>query len=397
MKKTGYKNIYYNENTKKYAIKYNYTVYNPLTQESVYKSKWIYNQATLTMAKKDLAQLQANSNVLKDKDITLKGIFELWKDKAVGQNYSRASIRNTEQQVKMIYKFLPPDTRLKDITEEVYYKLSSDCRNYGYSEETLHSINACFRKLINLSYKKKLTSTNILHTADNIRTRQKEDYKIMSFEDFQKIRLYFRNNNFYRLGKNNYPLYELLFTILYYTGIRIGEGLALKFSDMEEFNYYKKGEEPMQLYIPSDERTNEQHLRGNRLKITKAFVSEFNLTKDPKNFKKRSIPMPYEAEKLFIKMRNNHLNNGGNLEDDIFPWKHGACATMLKNVCKKLEIDSYTCHSFRHTYISNLISQAVPLPVIEKVSGDTQETILKRYSHMFEHDEVTVLNAMKNL
>lgn len=53
-----------------------------------------------------------------------------------------------------------------------------------------------------------------------------------------------------------------------------------------------------------------------------------------------------------------------------------------------------TPHMFRHTFISNLIRQNVPLPVIEKVSGDTQETIFKRYSHMFESDEVMVLVAI---
>lgn len=55
------------------------------------------------------------------------------------------------------------------------------------------------------------------------------------------------------------------------------------------------------------------------------------------------------------------------------------------------------CHEFRHTFISNLIKEGVPLPVIEKVSGDTQETILKRYSHMFESDEVMVLIALENV
>jgi len=57
----------------------------------------------------------------------------------------------------------------------------------------------------------------------------------------------------------------------------------------------------------------------------------------------------------------------------------------------------YTCHEFRHTFISNLIGQGVPLPVIEKVSGDTQATILKRYSHMFESDEFMVLQALSSI
>ena len=57
-------------------------------------------------------------------------------------------------------------------------------------------------------------------------------------------------------------------------------------------------------------------------------------------------------------------------------------------VCRKTGIPHCSCHSFRHTFISNLIRKGVPLPVIEKVSGDTQKTIFERYSHMFEDDDL---------
>ena len=70
---------------------------------------------------------------------------------------------------------------------------------------------------------------------------------------------------------------------------------------------------------------------------------------------------------------------------------------MLEKACKACNLPKYTCHEFRHTFISNLIKNNVPLPVIEKVSGDTQQTILERYSHMFESDEVMVLLTMQSL
>ncbi|MCI9306335.1 MAG: hypothetical protein HFI28_07640, partial [Lachnospiraceae bacterium] len=45
--KTKYPNIYYNENTKLYDVKYNYKVYDPLTQKNKYKAKWKYNLSSL--------------------------------------------------------------------------------------------------------------------------------------------------------------------------------------------------------------------------------------------------------------------------------------------------------------------------------------------------------------
>lgn len=40
--KTKYKNIYYNESTKRYDVKYNFKEYDPITQKNRYKAKWKY-------------------------------------------------------------------------------------------------------------------------------------------------------------------------------------------------------------------------------------------------------------------------------------------------------------------------------------------------------------------
>lgn len=394
--KTNYKNIYYNESTKKYDVKYNYKEYNALKQKNEYKAKWIYNCTTIAEAKKELAKLQTGETKAEDKDITLKGIYDLWENKAIGQNFSPVTIKNTKQHMNMIYQFLPADTRLKDITEDIYYKLSADCRNHGYAEETLHSINATFRKMMNYAYKKKLIKENILVYADNIRTGQKEDYRVIDKDEFNKLDIYFANNRFVRLGVNNYPKYRLLVNILYYSGLRIGEALALTYDDFEFFSYYRKGEQAP-LRIAPTRSTADAHLQGMRIKVVKAYVSEMKLTKDPKNLKKRTVPIPPCVERLYMGIKETNLQKGGSMNDKIFPWGHSACNQTIGTACKKLSLPEYNCHEFRHTYISNLIKNGVPLPVIEKVSGDTQATILKRYSHMFEQDETMVLTALENI
>ena len=97
---------------------------------------------TITEARAELAKLQIGGIKAEDKDITLSGAFELWKIKAKGQDFSPVTINNTEQHMNMIYQFLPGETKLKDITEEVYYKFCSEVRDHGYADETLRSINA---------------------------------------------------------------------------------------------------------------------------------------------------------------------------------------------------------------------------------------------------------------
>lgn len=65
----------------------------------------------------------------------------------VAQIFSKTTVCNTEQQVRMLSQFIPLDAKIKDLTEDLYYKVFYDCISYGYSEETLYSINATFRKI----------------------------------------------------------------------------------------------------------------------------------------------------------------------------------------------------------------------------------------------------------
>lgn len=397
--KTKYPNVYFNEATKKYDVKYNYKVYDIKTKKNKYKSKWVYNINTITEARMSLAELQSQGLKNDDKDITLEGALELWKLKAVAQDYSIVSQRNTEQQYNMIIQFLDKNTKIKDIDEDTYYTFFSKCREYGYSDETLHSINSCFRKLINLTYKKRLINDNPLHRSDNVKTTTKatkiDDFRLITKDEWRKLDSYFAKTKFVRLGVDRYVKFRFMYNLLYYTGVRIGECLALTYADFEEYNYYS--EEDIQPLRLTESSADDMHLQGVRLKVTKSYVSEFKLTKVPKNIKERKIPVPTTLERLYYNELNWHTSRGGKITDRIFTYDYGTALSIITRACNLLEIPHISPHSFRHTYITNLICNGVPLPVIEKVSGDTQETILKRYSHMFENDERLVLKVMEKM
>lgn len=397
--KTKYTGIYFNETTKKYDIKYNYKVYNPDTNKNDYKQKWKYGIKSIKDARTELAKLQNNSILVKDKDITLEETFHLWLSKANTQNFSPATIKNTASHMVMLYQFIPKGTKMKDITAGMYEKVMTDVREHGYSDETIHSINATLRKLIHLCYKKKLLSANILASADNIRTKNKDSYRIIPEEDFFLITNYLKTHRPPRQSANNYPKYRFLFVLLYYTGIRLGECLALQYDDFEFFSNYKKGSEPedkLLMNFPAYSDLDREHLMGTRVKITKTYLSRFKITKEPKNFKEREIILDPSAVRLYQRLHSEHKMAGGADTDRIFPWGHTACNRMLQRICQKQGLPLYHCHEFRHTFISNLISKGVSLPVISEISGDAQDTILKRYSHMLEKDEVTVLKALSN-
>lgn len=393
--KTKYTNIYYNTETEKYDIKYNYKVYNPVTQKNDYKQKWKYNINTITEAKQELALLQSNGIKNQDKDITLEGIYNLWKIQAEATNKSKVTIRNTQQQYNMLIQYINKDIKLKDITEDVYYNLFVSIKEKKYADETIHSLNACFRKLINLAYKKNLITENPLNRSENVKTKKKssEEYRIITHEEFKKLDKYLKETKFIRLGVNRYDEFRLMFNFLYYSGVRIGEALAVTYKDFKSFNYYiEDNDKPLRI-APVDS-TNDKHMQGLKVQINKSYVTEMKITKDPKNKKNREIPLASDFERLFLIYKNKYMKNEN---DRVFGCGYGTYLDIITKSCKKINIEHINLHAFRHTYITNLLTRGIPLPVVEKVSGDTAETILKTYSHLFENDIFQVLNVMEHL
>ena len=126
--RTEERNIYYNNVTEKYDIKYNYKIYNSAKQKNEYKAKWKYGIASIAEAKVELDILKRGGYKPENESITLQGAYELWKNRAKIQNYSKATIINTEYYIKMLNTFIPLDTPINEITEKVYEDVFVKCR-----------------------------------------------------------------------------------------------------------------------------------------------------------------------------------------------------------------------------------------------------------------------------
>lgn len=391
--KTKYKNIYFNNQTRKYDIKYNYKEYNPLTQKNNYKSKWKYNLLTLTEAKKELAKLQSGEIIEEPKEITLKGIYEVWEREAISNNYSIVTIRNTQQQLKMIYQFLPPETKLKNITEETYNFLIASCRNKNYSEETLHNINACFRKLIKLAYRREYIKNNPLDRIKNKTFKVKvpiDEFssKLITKDEFNLIDKYFLENSFIRLGIDRYKKYRLLYNFLYYSGCRIGEALAVTIKDFEVVGYKKN------LLVSELDNVTSQIFQ---VKINKVILSTDNkmVRYETKNYKNRVIPLPNSFFEMYLEYINYlySCNVKVNNTDRLFDFTQGNALNMLKKAIKETGIRDHAVHDFRHTFISNIMSLGLSMAEVEQFSGDTQRTIFSRYSHPLQDSKLNLIEA----
>lgn len=376
---TNQPGVYKNTKTGKYDVKYNYTEIDLATGKKRYRGKWVYGINSYKVAVSTLVKLKRKNKPEMADGFSLEQALSLWIDKAEVNRYSPVSIGNTRQQFNMITRFWTPSIAIENISEEGYLHLIAQCREYGYSEETIWNINACLRKLINLAYKNRYISENPIDFWDSPRIKPGAKRYVIPLAEYEKIEKYFRENKFMRLGHDCHAEYVFLVAILYWTGMRIGEVLALQYDDFEECAH----------------STSEVGCNHMRISVTKSYNSAYKLLKNSKNDKSRKIPIPHQLIRIYKSRLNDHILHGGSIKSQIFGFTHGSCNTVLGRACKSIGIREYNCHDFRHTYISNLIRHAVPISVIEAVSGDTQETIFRRYSHMFEGDEELVLRALE--
>lgn len=298
------------------------------------------------------------------KRATFETAVELWREKAERMQFSPKTVRNTETFVGMLARFVPLNRNLGRFTADEFEQAVTQMRVAGYAPETVHDLVTTLRKLLNLSVRKKLVRRNVFEEVENPRRHEQRKTRVISYSDFASIAGWLDEREYRRNGENTYHKYRFLFTLLYYSGMRIGEALALSPAD---FTF--DGE----IW---------------RVKIDKSYLYDFKLVKTTKNGKIREIPLSDEVFGEFLRAIRAREQSA-----QIFQFSPQAAREMLHKICEELELPRYRLHEFRHAFISRLIASGVPLPVVAEVSGDTQITILQRYSHVFRNNDKIVLTA----
>ena len=85
-----------------------------------------------------------------------------------------------------------------------------------------------------------MITTNILEFADNIRTKEKDNYRIIPKEDFVAITKYFKRRKPVQSKVYHYPKYRFLFSLLYYTESGLENALHCNMMILRNFRIFKK-------------------------------------------------------------------------------------------------------------------------------------------------------------
>ncbi|MCM3768158.1 site-specific integrase [Neobacillus niacini] len=279
-----------------------------------------------------------------------------------------------------IGKLLPyfAKLKLKDITRKMYQDALNDLQDQGYSDSTREGINRTgrmiFRKALELELIKKDLTEFAYVKKDKKTIEQLEEEEVPKYLEKEELAL------FLETAKANGLEHDyLVFLILAYTGIRVGELVALKWKDIDFKNHTISITKTY--YNPNNNALEYQLVTPKTRKSRRKIIADEEVINVLKEHKK--------VQDEVIKRLGDAYHN----KDFIFAKmeRQFGYPIVIKNVRDRMKRllaiaglnEDLTPHSLRHTHTSLLAEARVSLEQIMDRLGHTDDQITKNvYLHV---------------
>ena len=307
------------------------------------------------------ADLQAVTNTVSS-DITF---YNLVKEYIKSRQY-RCKDSTIELYEKYLRCNLQPLHKLKarDVKSRDIDKIVLQMKQSGITNKTINCILLFMRSVYNYAILNKWVVDNpakLVNTLPKV-AKQKQALSEAEIKEFLSF-------------IDKYPINKKTPLILaLYSGIRIGELLAIEWCDIDFSN--------------------------NRLYINKQVSNKIVTT--PKTFEStRFVNIPPEVVELLKRLKSESVvlskivfcsEKGDYIRRDKF-IKH-----WFKKAMRYIGHPDYTFHCLRHTYATYLLSNNIPVKYVQEQLGHTSaQTTLNVYNHVLKSTNQQAINLLENL
>lgn len=279
----------------------------------------------------------------------------------------RENTYNTKNYIIKI-KILPffEKLSLEKITPIVVRKWQNDLlssinkNGEPYSQTYIKTINNQLVAIFNYAVKYHGLKVNPCHLAGSIGKKNADEMNIWNIEDFNKFVILLKHK----------PISYTGFYILFWTGLRIGELLALTFNDI---NLDKKTISINKSY---------QRISGKDV---------ITLPKTPKS--KRILDIPDSLNSIiknYVDMLYKPKKN-----ERLFPVTKHLFSNDMILYSKKANIKKIRIHDLRHSHTSFLFNNGVDaLSIAKRLGHEKVQTTLDIYTHLYKETDDKVLEIL---
>lgn len=302
----------------------------------------------------------------KNPDIAFDTLYQKYKEYLslrVRENTALRRFSMIEHNILPFFK----DRIVSDITPADVVAWQNEMLKKGLSDTYLSQTNACLKAIFNYAVdytgltKNPCTKSIGSHKTRKLNFWTPEEYKqfIQQLSDCK--------------DKYDNLSYYTIFEILYYTGMREGELLALTLNDIDFKN--------MQIHI------NKTYYR----------IKGKDLINPPKTASsERTIDIP---DFLVDEIREyvSHLYKP-DPDTRLFEKRPQHLSYILKDRAKKAGVKEIRVHDIRHSHASVLINLgANPVLVAERLGHESPDITLKTYAHLFPHEQKNIVSKIKKV
>lgn len=178
---------------------------------------------------------------------------------------------------------------------------------------------------------------------------------------------------------NKKDIVDCLIYFTFFTGLRLGEVLALKWTDV-------KGK------ILSVERQYNRTVTIKDIGVSK-LTYEFKDLKTKNS--KREIPLPDKALELL-----DSLPKTCDLifNDEGKPIERKRPQRRMTALCKKLNLEHRSFHSIRHSYATRLFEMDISIKTVQSLMGHSDmDTTMNIYTHVMRDKKMEIIDKLNNL
>ena len=316
------------------------------------------------------AQIVSSYEKFTSRSLTFNKLYEEYIQAYKLRNKAQ-SIRREESMFRL--QILPyfSNSKVAKISVKDYMDWQERILSKEYSDGYNKALHTAMVSIFKYAVKNYGLSNNIPQSVGGFKKRNiKKKMNVWSYEEYQKFINVIED-------KVDYSI----FSFLYGTGVRFGEMAALTFNDYDGRSVYINKTISKELddegnYVVNTPKTNSSE---RRVSLSDEVINNIN---ELKNFWSK-----------FEGFNNQWFIFGG-----LRPCSHTTITRKKNEYCKKAGVKQIKLHEFRHSHVSFLLQQQVPITNIsERVGHSNSQITLSIYSHMLESENDPVVDVLNNI
>ena len=253
------------------------------------------------------------------------------------------------------------DTPIKDITPAKYMAWQNQMMSSGLAIGTLFRIDGIFRTILNYAVKYCGLARSPAAGIPRIGKNKSKEMQFYTVEQF---------NCFIKTFDEDDP-FRVVYLVLFYTGLRVGELLALTPADID--------------------------ITGKNLCVRKTWDSRTHILTTPKTEKSnRVVSLP----SFLVDELERYMSHFYALTDDtrLFPYTQNRIYDHLRKHARIAKLPIIRTHDLRHSHASLLINMGMsPAVIADRLGHESAQITLTIYAHLYPDKQRIVAAALEEL